>query len=81
MRSFTLPAAKTSRIRALHLPAGGRAAQILSDHREITDRISAGDAPGPVAAMARHLSRSIAIAPGPRSRMPEYFGVAGSARH
>ncbi|MDO5612528.1 MAG: GntR family transcriptional regulator [Paracoccus sp. (in: a-proteobacteria)] len=64
------------RIRALHLPVGDKTMQILSDHRQIVDRIKAQDVAGAVAAMARHLSQSIAIAPELRSRMPEYFSQA-----
>ena len=63
------------RIRALHLPVGDKAAQILADHRLIVDRVAAQDAPGAAEAMAAHLSQSIAIAPTLRDTMPEYFRI------
>ncbi|MDO5623021.1 MAG: GntR family transcriptional regulator [Paracoccus sp. (in: a-proteobacteria)] len=61
------------RIRALHLPVGNKSAQILADHRLIVRSLAAGDGFGAVAAMAEHLSQSIAIALELHSKMPEYF--------
>lgn len=61
------------RIRALHLPVGGKAAQILRDHRQIIDGIKAADPARAARAMGEHLSQSIAIAGDLRNTMPAYF--------
>lgn len=61
------------RIRALHLPVGGKVVQILGDHRSIIDGLKAGDPDRAAQAMTLHLSQSIAIAGDLRDKMPAYF--------
>lgn len=61
------------RIRALHLPVGGKAAQILRDHRQIIGCLKAADPAQAAEAMSAHLSQSIAIAGDLRNTMPAYF--------
>jgi DNA-binding GntR family transcriptional regulator len=61
------------RIRALHLPVGGKVEQILRDHRRIVESLKAAKPEEAADAMTLHLSQSIAIASDLRNRMPAYF--------
>lgn len=61
------------RLRALHLPMGDKAQQILSDHAAIAAAIGSGIADEAEAAVARHLSQSIAIAQQISQIQPDYF--------
>lgn len=61
------------RIRALHLPVGGKVEQILHDHRRIIDSIKAAKPDEAADAITTHLSQSIAVAGDLRNKMPTYF--------
>lgn len=61
------------RLRALHLPMGDKAQQILSDHAAIAAAIGSGIADEAEAAVAWHLSQSIAIAQQISQIQPDYF--------
>lgn len=63
------------RLRRLHLPAPGKAAGILNDHREITDAIEAGDPPAAEAAMRQHLSGTLSELRLICERHPQYVKV------
>lgn len=61
------------RIRALHLPVGDKAIQILADHRRIIDCLRVGNPDRAAEAITRHLSQSIAVARDLQDKMPAYF--------
>lgn len=61
------------RIRRLHLPIGGKAAQIIRDHAEIAKAIADGKPARAEAALRRHLSQSLAFSKELRLRFPNYF--------
>ncbi|MEP9348113.1 GntR family transcriptional regulator [Xanthobacter sp. KR7-225] len=61
------------RIRRLHLPMPGKAAQVIADHRAIAAALKAGDAARAQAALREHLSKSLAFTPDLRARWPHYF--------
>jgi GntR family transcriptional regulator, rspAB operon transcriptional repressor len=61
------------RLRALHLPIGDKTARIVREHGEIVDAIGEGSSEKAVAAMAHHLSQSIAIAGELSQSRPDYF--------
>jgi DNA-binding GntR family transcriptional regulator len=61
------------RIRRLHLPIGGKAAQIVRDHSAIVNAISKGDADLAQSELRDHLSRSLAFSNELRVRFPSYF--------
>jgi GntR family transcriptional regulator, rspAB operon transcriptional repressor len=61
------------RLRALHLPIGDKTTRIVREHGEIVDAISAGSPDTAAAAMAHHLSQSIAIADELSKSRPDYF--------
>ena len=61
------------RIRRLHLPMPGKAAQVIADHRAIAAGIKAGDAVRAQAALREHLSKSLAFTPDLQARWPHYF--------
>lgn len=60
------------RLRRLHLPAPGKAASILDDHRRIVDAIEAGDPLAAEAAMRAHLSGTLFELELIRERHPDY---------
>lgn len=61
------------RLRRLHLPVEGKAAQILADHRRIVRAIAAGRTGAAEASLRDHLSKSLAFSAEMRSRHPDYF--------
>ncbi len=61
------------RIRRLHLPIGGKAAQIVRDHSAIVDAIAEGNPDRAQAELHDHLSRSLAFSDELRVRFPGYF--------
>jgi DNA-binding GntR family transcriptional regulator len=61
------------RIRRLHLPIGGKAAQIVRDHAAIVNAIATGRPDLAQAALRDHLSRSLAFSDELRMRFPGYF--------
>ena len=61
------------RIRALHLPVGGKVEQILHDHRRIIECLKDTNPEQAAEAITLHLSQSIAIAGDLRKMMPSYF--------
>jgi GntR family transcriptional regulator, rspAB operon transcriptional repressor len=61
------------RLRAIHLPMGDKAQQILSDHADIVEAIASENADRAEAAIAHHLSQSITIAQQISQNRPDYF--------
>jgi GntR family transcriptional regulator, rspAB operon transcriptional repressor len=61
------------RIRRLHLPIGGKAAQIVRDHVAIVNAISKGEPDLAQSELRDHLSRSLAFTDELRVRFPGYF--------
>jgi DNA-binding GntR family transcriptional regulator len=61
------------RIRRLHLPVPGKAAQIIADHAAIVAGIESGIPEQAEAALRNHLSRSLAFTDDLRARWPDYF--------
>ena len=61
------------RIRRLHLPIGGKAAQIVRDHSAIVNAITKGNPEVAQSEMRDHLSRSLAFSAELRVRFPGYF--------
>ena len=61
------------RIRRLHLPIDGKAAQIISDHAEIAKAIADGKPGQAETALRKHLSQSLAFSKELRVRFPTYF--------
>ena len=61
------------RIRRLHLPVPGKAAQIIADHDAIVAGIKSGIPERAEAALRSHLSRSLAFTDDLRARWPDYF--------
>jgi DNA-binding GntR family transcriptional regulator len=61
------------RIRRLHLPIGGKAAQIVRDHSAIVNAIAKGKPEVAQSEMRDHLSRSLAFSEELRARFPGYF--------
>jgi DNA-binding GntR family transcriptional regulator len=61
------------RIRRLHLPIGGKAAQIVRDHSAIVNAIADGKPDRAQSALRDHLSRSLAFSDELRVRFPGYF--------
>jgi DNA-binding GntR family transcriptional regulator len=60
-------------IRRLHLPIGGKAAQIVREHAAIVNAIATGRPDLAQAALRDHLSRSLAFSDELRFRFPGYF--------
>ncbi|PXW93353.1 DNA-binding GntR family transcriptional regulator [Sphaerotilus hippei] len=63
---------QVDRLRRLHLPAQGKMAAILIDHRRIVAAIAAGDGAAAQAALRQHLSGTLSQAEQIRSRHPDY---------
>ncbi|GGF62701.1 transcriptional regulator [Azorhizobium oxalatiphilum] len=61
------------RIRRLHLPMPGKAAQVIVDHRMIVAGIASGDPEKAQAALREHLSKSLAFTDDLKARWPDYF--------
>lgn len=61
------------RIRRLHLPVPGKAAQIIADHAAIVSAIAAGIPEKAETALRSHLSRSLAFTDDLRAQWPDYF--------
>ena len=61
------------RIRRLHLPIGGKAAQIVRDHSAIVNAIAKGQPDRAQSELRDHLSRSLAFSDELRVRFPGYF--------
>jgi len=61
------------RIRRLHLPIGGKAAQIVRDHVAIVNAIAKGEPELAQSELRDHLSRSLAFSDELRVRFPGYF--------
>jgi DNA-binding GntR family transcriptional regulator len=61
------------RIRRLHLPIGGKAAQIVRDHSAIVKAIEKGLPDLAQSKLRDHLSRSLAFSDELRARFPGYF--------
>lgn len=61
------------RIRRLHLPVKGKAAQIVRDHTAIVDALATRRPARAAAAVRDHLSRSLAYSDELRLRFPAYF--------
>jgi DNA-binding GntR family transcriptional regulator len=61
------------RIRRLHLPISGKAAQIVRDHVDIVTAIADGKPDRAQKALRDHLSRSLAFTDELRARFPSYF--------
>lgn len=61
------------RIRRLHLPVKGKAAQIVRDHTAIVEAIAKGDPKLAQRKMREHLSQSLAYSKELRLRFPAYF--------
>lgn len=61
------------RIRRLHLPVKGKAAQIVRDHTAIVQAIEAGDPKLAQQKTREHLSQSLAYSKELRARFPAYF--------
>jgi GntR family transcriptional regulator, rspAB operon transcriptional repressor len=61
------------RIRRLHLPIGGKTAQIIRDHNEILKAIADGKPTRAETVLRRHLSQSLAFSKELRLRFPHYF--------
>jgi len=61
------------RIRRLHLPIGGKAAQIVRDHTAIVNAIERGKPDVAQSELRGHLSRSLAFTAELRVRFPGYF--------
>jgi DNA-binding GntR family transcriptional regulator len=61
------------RIRRLHLPMKGKAAQIVRDHEAIVGALAQGKPVRAVDALRDHLSRSLAYSDELRLRFPTYF--------
>lgn len=61
------------RIRRLHLPIGGKAAQIVRDHVAIVNAIAKADPEQAARKLRDHLSRSLAFSAELRARFPTYF--------
>ncbi|WP_071795920.1 GntR family transcriptional regulator [Natronohydrobacter thiooxidans] len=61
------------RIRSLHLPRADKAEQIISDHAAIVDALRAQDPEQARAAMAQHLSHSVALGPELKAEFPGLF--------
>jgi DNA-binding GntR family transcriptional regulator len=61
------------RIRRLHLPIGGKAAQIIRDHVAIVNAIAKADPELAGRKLRDHLSRSLAFSAELRVRFPTYF--------
>jgi len=61
------------RIRRLHLPIGGKAAQIIRDHGDIVKAIADGRPAQAESALRKHLSQSLAFSKELRLRFPTYF--------
>ena len=61
------------RIRRLHLPIGGKAAQIVRDHSAIVNAIAKGKPDLAQTELRDHLSRSLAFSDELRVRFPGYF--------
>jgi DNA-binding GntR family transcriptional regulator len=61
------------RIRRLHLPIGGKAAQIVRDHAAIVKAISDGNPYLAQSELRDHLSRSLAFSDELRARFSSYF--------
>jgi DNA-binding GntR family transcriptional regulator len=64
------------RIRRLHLPVVGKAAQIVRDHSAIVKALAEHDAAGAQSALRNHLSNSLAFSDELRTRFPGYFKQA-----
>lgn len=62
-----------ARCARLELPMKGKMETIIGFHRDILERIRAGDSDGAVAAMRAHLSGSIGRVAALRSEFPDYF--------
>ncbi|MCB8873669.1 GntR family transcriptional regulator [Acidisoma silvae] len=65
--------AQIDRTRMLTLPAPGRMAQVVAEHRAIRDAIAAGDAASAQTAMTVHLHRVIPDLARLRGEFPAYF--------
>jgi DNA-binding GntR family transcriptional regulator len=61
------------RIRRLHLPIGGKAAQIVRDHVAIVNAVAKGEPELAQSELRDHLSRSLAFSDELRVRFPGYF--------
>ncbi len=61
------------RIRRLHLPVKGKAAQIVRDHSDIVKAITDRDATRAQSLLRDHLSQSLAFSDALRARYPGYF--------
>ncbi len=61
------------RLRHLHLPIKGKAAQVIRDHTAIVDAIAAQDPAQADAQTRDHLSKSMAFSPTMRQQHPHYF--------
>lgn len=61
------------RIRRLHLPMPGKAAQVIADHQAIAAGIASGEPERAQAALREHLSKSLAFTSDLRARWPDYF--------
>lgn len=61
------------RIRRLHLPMPGKAAQVIADHRAIVAGIACGAVDRAQDALREHLSKSLAFTADLRARWPDYF--------
>jgi GntR family transcriptional regulator, rspAB operon transcriptional repressor len=61
------------RLRRLHLPAEGKADDILRDHQAIVRAIARGEPEKAETAMRRHLSGTLAQADRIRAKFPTYF--------
>jgi len=61
------------RIRRLHLPIRGKAAQIVQDHSEIVKAIANGDPSSAQSLLREHLSQSLAFSEELRFQFPGYF--------
>lgn len=65
---------QVDRLRRLHLPAQGKMAAIVADHRRILERIAARDAIGAQQALREHLSGTLSQADDIRARFPDHVG-------
>ena len=61
------------RIRHLDLPAEGKMARIITDHKVIVTALEQGDSEAAEIAVRDHLSRSIALTGRMKSKNPDYF--------
>jgi GntR family transcriptional regulator, rspAB operon transcriptional repressor len=64
------------RIRRLDLPAVGKMAKIVRDHKQIVAAIADADLGAAEAGMRDHLSRSLSLSPALRDANPSYFSPA-----